>query len=118
MKNKILVTMGLIAALMARQSAVLALATARADAAVPCPTYSLPAARLHRPSRPLPFLRSLAALLRARRALGRIVRDFRPDIIHANGIAAVLALPSAAGLKTNFCPPMERSSSMPPSANR
>ena len=85
----------LIAALTARQSAVLALATARADAAVPCPTYSLPAARLHRPSRPLPFLRSLAALLRARRALGRIVRDFKPDIIHANGIAAVLALPPA-----------------------
>ncbi len=83
----------LIAALMARRSAVLALATARAHAAVPCPTHALPAVRLHRPSHPLPFLRSLAALPRARRALGRLVRDFKPDIIHANGIAAVLALP-------------------------
>ena len=34
------------------------------------------------------------ALLRTRRALSRIIRDFKPDVIHANGIAAVFALPS------------------------
>ncbi len=83
----------LICALGTHQSLSLALATARVDAPVPCPTYALPAVRLHRPSRVISFSRSLAALMRARRSLKRIIRDFRPDIVHANGIAALLALP-------------------------
>ena len=31
--------------------------------------------------------------MRARRTLARVIRDFHPDIVHANGIAAVFALP-------------------------
>ena len=33
--------------------------------------------------------------MNARRALSRVIRDFKPDIIHSNGIAAVFALPRA-----------------------
>ncbi len=49
--------------------------------------------RLHRPTRIVAFMRSVFALVRARRALSRVIRDYRPDIVHANGIAAVFALP-------------------------
>ena len=83
----------LLAALVARGGFSLALATARDDIAQSCPVFAIPPVRLRRPSRVLPFLRSLAALWRTRRALARIIRDFRPDIVHANGIAAVFALP-------------------------
>ncbi len=41
-------------------------------------------------------MRSVVALMRARRALAHVIRDFTPDIIHANGIAAVFALPRAS----------------------
>ncbi len=41
-------------------------------------------------------MRSVVALMHARRALSRVIRDFRPDIVHANGIAAVFALPSTS----------------------
>ena len=83
----------LLAALAARGAFSLALATARADAAPDCPVFPIPPVRLHRPSHILAFLRSIAALLRARRTLAHVIRDFRPDIVHANGIAAVFALP-------------------------
>ncbi len=86
----------LLAALAARGGFSPALATARADAVSPCAVFAIPPVRLRRPSRILPFLRSLAALLRAHRALARVIRDFRPDIVHANGLAAVFALPSTA----------------------
>ena len=86
----------LLAALAARGDFSLALATARADVAPPCAVFAIPPVRLRRPSRGLPFLRSLAALWRARRALARIIRDFRPDIVHANGLAAVFTLPSTS----------------------
>ena len=86
----------LLAALAAREGFSLTLATARADVALPCAAFAIPPVRLRRPSRGLPFLRSLAALWRARRALARIMRDFRPDIVHANGLASVFALPSTS----------------------
>ncbi len=41
-------------------------------------------------------MRSVVALIRARRALSRVIRHFKPDIVHANGIAAVFALPSTS----------------------
>ena len=86
----------LLAALAARGGFSLALATARANVAPSCAAFAIPPVRLRRPSRVLPFLRSLAALWHARRALAHIIRDFRPDIVHANGIAAVFALPSTS----------------------
>ena len=83
----------LLTALAARGVFSPALATARADVAPDCPVFPIPPVRLHRPSRIFAFLRSVAALIRARRTLARVIRDFRPDIVHANGIAAVFALP-------------------------
>ncbi len=83
----------LLATLAARGSFSLALATARDDAAPDCPVFPIPPVRLHRPTRIFAFLRSVAELTRARRTLAHVIRDFRPDIVHANGIAAVFALP-------------------------
>ncbi len=83
----------LLAALAARGAFSLALATARGEITPDCPVFPIPSVRLHRPSRLFAFLRSVAALIRARRALAHVIRDFRPDIVHANGLAAVFALP-------------------------
>ncbi len=83
----------LVAALASRGKFDMAIATARADVASACQVFHIPPVRLHRPSRLFAFLRSVAALIRARRALARVIRAFRPDIVHANGIAAVFALP-------------------------
>ena len=83
----------LVAALVPRGTFDIALATARADAVPACPVFHIPPVRLHRPSRIFAFIRSAVSLIRARQALSRVMRDFRPDIVHANGIAAVFALP-------------------------
>ena len=83
----------LAAALASRGSFDIALATARADAMSVCPVFKIPPVRLHRPTRVFAFLRSVVALIRARRVLARIIRDFTPDVIHANGISAVFTLP-------------------------
>ncbi len=83
----------LLASLAARGVFSMTLATARVDAAPDCPVFPIPPVRLHRPSRLFAFLRSVAALIRARRALAQVIRDFQPDIVHANGIAAVFAIP-------------------------
>ena len=83
----------LLAELASRDSFDIAIATARTDATASCKIFHIPSVRLHRPTRVFAFFRSIVALMRARRALAHIIRDFAPDIIHANGIAAVFALP-------------------------
>lgn len=86
----------LVAELASRGSFDIAIATARSEATAVCQVFRIPPVRLHRPTRIVAFMRSVVALVRARRALSRVIRDFRPDIVHANGIAAVFALPSTS----------------------
>lgn len=62
-----------------------------------CRRYTIPEVRLCRPSPTPRFFRALFALRNARHSLASIVSDFAPDVIHANGIAAVLALPPTSG---------------------
>ena len=83
----------LIAAMAASHPATYALATARTDAAPPCEVFRIPAVRPCRPSPTLRFLSFLVAYLRSSYALGRVLCEFNPDIVHANGIAALLATP-------------------------
>ena len=59
-----------------------------------CPRYAIPQVRLCRPSPTRRFFRGLKALHSARHAIADAIADFAPDVIHANGIAAILALPS------------------------
>ncbi len=83
----------MIAALAESHPATYALATARPDAAPPCKVFRIPAVRLCRPSPTIRFLSFLVAYLRSSHSLGRILCEFNPDIVHANGIAALLATP-------------------------
>jgi glycosyltransferase involved in cell wall biosynthesis len=86
----------LVAELASRGSFDIAIATARSEATAVCQVFRIPPVHLHRPTRIFAFMRSVVALMHARRALSRVIRDFRPDIVHANGIAAVFALPSTS----------------------
>ena len=79
----------------ASHPATYALATARTDAAPPCKVLRIPAVRPCRPSPTPRFLSFLVAYLRSSHALGRILCEFNPDIVHANGIAAILATPQS-----------------------
>ena len=55
-------------------------------------TYAIPQFRLHRPgANPFRIVADAVAFLRARAATRRAIRDFSPDIIHANSLQAALA---------------------------
>lgn len=83
----------LIAAIAAEDLANVAVASARRGIQVPCSTFTIPSIRPRRISHPIAFMRSAAALLKARSAIAEAVASFKPDVIVANGIAAALALP-------------------------
>lgn len=76
--------------------------------AFPCRIVPVPGVRLHRPAAGRAFLHSLRSLFAARRALRTIIGDARPDIIVANNIAAVLALPRTKAKKIWYVRDMPR----------
>lgn len=83
----------LIAAIVADKLADVAVATARRGIQFPCPTFTIPPVRPRRMSHPIAFMRSVAALFKARPAITEAATSFDPDVIVANGIAAALVLP-------------------------
>lgn len=84
----------LIAGLIPVYGGTIAFASAiEAEVSSRCRVYHVPGVRLHRPSFTRNFFRSVRSLAVARRTLRMIVRDVKPDVIVANGISAIFALP-------------------------
>lgn len=71
----------------------IALASPDSSLLAPIQTFTIPPIRLHRPSCSSLFFKSIFSICKARHALKTVLSQYSPNIIHANGIASVFAIP-------------------------